>query len=61
MKGSKWIIFLVVLYLAYMVVLFKPPRRGWDILVVKITLALISTVFFLVLVAGYMALRNKFF
>ncbi len=58
-KAKTAILSLLVLYLAYTWILFRPPRKGWDLLLVKITVWITVTLLALVLLAGYRALVKE--
>ncbi|MCE4614319.1 MAG: hypothetical protein F7B60_02130 [Desulfurococcales archaeon] len=49
----------VVLYLLYTWILFKPPRKGWDLLTIKISMWLSATLLAIVLFAGYWVLFKE--
>jgi len=50
---------LVIVYALYTWILFKPPKNGWDLLAVKITVWLLATLLTIVLIAGYWALFKE--
>jgi hypothetical protein len=50
---------ILVLYVLYSWILFKPPRKGWDFLAIKITVWILATVLFIVVFAGYWALFKE--
>ncbi len=54
------ILLLLISYVAYTWILFKPPRRGWDLMLVKVTLWITVTLLAIVIFAGYWTLREYF-
>ncbi|MCE4606151.1 MAG: hypothetical protein F7B59_02315 [Desulfurococcales archaeon] len=50
---------IIVVYVVYTWLLFKPPRAGWDLLVVKITIWLLATLLSIIIIAGYWALFKE--
>jgi hypothetical protein len=55
-KAKTAILSLLIIYLVYTWILFKPPRKGWDLFLVKITVWITVTLLALVIIAGYWAL-----
>jgi hypothetical protein len=58
-KGSRTgLLALTGIYLLYMYLLLHPPRSGWDIILIKATLALGVTLLFLSIALAYAAIKN---
>jgi len=58
-KIRTLVLLLLTMYIAYTWILFKPPRKGWDLVLIKVTLWITATLLAIVIFAGYWSLREN--